>query len=171
MAGSRRPGLEPPQAPTASPEPNSVQPPDSLLPTSSYLPAALDVHYADCFDVFTEGTYARADVESALLTWGLSQSEIDGFGWQDGAYRVFRCADPPVGRAGHLEVIIHRFRDNLAAQHAEPYFAGRYDLEANEMRACDTAGSLVICVMGRSLTGSPLSDVQFVLQQVVGAAH
>ena len=29
---------------------------------------------------------------------------------------------------------------------------------------------LVVCVLGRSVTGSPLSDVDFVLQQILGSA-
>jgi hypothetical protein len=100
----------------------------------------------------------------------LTQSEIEEFGWQDAAYRGFTCDDPPPGRATQIDVVIHQFQDAPSAQQARPYFAGTYELRANEMRSCDTVGRLVICVTGRSLTGSPLSDVQFVLQQVVGSA-
>ena len=142
---------------------------EASLPASSYLPASPAVRHRECFEVLTEGTYSYSDVVSALLTWGLTQSEIDGFGWQDGAYRVFTCDEPPVGRATQIDVVIHQFLDAQSAQQAVQYFSGTYGLGTNEIRSCDTAGHQVICVTGRSLTGSPLSDVHFVLQDVLSA--
>jgi hypothetical protein len=139
-------------------------------PASTYLPASPAVNYAECFSILSEGPYAFSDVASALQAWGLTQSEIDALGWQDGAYRGFTCADPPDGRATQIDVVIHRFSNAQSAQHAAPYFAGTYGMGTNESRSCDTARSLVICVTARSLTGSPLSDVQLLLQQVVAAA-
>ncbi len=52
---------------------------------ASYLPAIPAVHYRECFDVLDEGTYSYSDVAAALLPTGLSQSQLDGLGWQDGA--------------------------------------------------------------------------------------
>ena len=136
-------------------------------PATSFLPDFPAVNYADCFSVFDRGMYAYGDVAEVLAGAGLSQFEVDRLGWQDGAYVVFRCADPPFGRASQLEVVIHQFSD---AQRALPYFNGTYPLGRNEARACDSAGSLVVCVFGRSRTGSPLSDVHFVLNQVLANA-
>jgi hypothetical protein len=101
---------------------------------------------------------------------GLSRSQVDGLGWLDGAFVVFRCAEPPHGRASQLDVVIHQFRDPQAAQRALPYFDSTYVPGVNEVRDCETAGAVLVCVTGRSLTGSPLSDTQFVLQQVVASA-
>ena len=58
----------------------------------------------------------------------------------------------------------------IAAQQARPYVADFYTPGDRESRSCDTAGALVICVTGRSNSGSPLSDVAFVLQDVTAAA-
>jgi S1-C subfamily serine protease len=140
-------------------------------PASTYLPTSPAVSYAECFSILSEGPYSYSEVASALQTWGLTQAEIDTLGWQDGAYRGFTCDDPPEGGATQMDVVIHRFRDAQAAQRAAPYFAGTYGMGTNEARNCDTAGSLVLCVTARSLTGSPLSDVQLLLQQIVAAAR
>jgi hypothetical protein len=101
---------------------------------------------------------------------GLSRTQVDALGWQDGAYVVFSCANPPVGRANQIDVVVHQFLNALAAQQALPSFDSTYVPGVNETRDCDNTGALVICVTGRSLTGSPLSDVLFVLQQVVADA-
>jgi predicted metalloprotease len=137
-----------------------------LLSASSYLPTVPAVHHRDCFEVLTEGTYIYGDVADALEPTGLSPSQFDDLGWRDGAYRVFTCDEPPNGRATQIDVVIHQFQDDPSARQALPYFSDTYAPGANEMRSCDTAGLLVVCVTGRSLTGSPLSDVQFVLVQV-----
>jgi hypothetical protein len=137
------------------------------MPASSYLPTLPAVRHRDCFKVLTEGRYVYGEVADALEPTGLSQSQFDELGWKDGAYIVFTCDEPPVGRAAQLDVVIHQFQDAQSAQQALPYFSDTYAPGANEMRSCDTASLLVICVTGRSLTGSPLSDVQFVLDQVI----
>jgi hypothetical protein len=147
----------------------SVQSPS--LPASSYLPAFPAVRHRDCFEVLTEGTYAYDGVEDALSQTGLTASEFNELGWQDGAYIVFTCEEPPVGRAAQIDVGIHQFQDSASAEQALPYFSGMYELGENESRSCDTALTLVICVSGRSVSGSPLSDVQFVLNQVVDGAR
>lgn len=134
-----------------------------------YLPNRPDVRHSDCFAVFTDGTYAYADVAAALQPAGLSPSQFDALGWQDGAYRVFRCSDPPFGRAAQLDVVIHQFNSPGSASLALPYFADTYAPGQNQSRSCDAAGPLVVCVTGISYSGSPLSDVAFVLQQVTAA--
>lgn len=135
---------------------------------SAYLPDFPAVNYAECFRVLDRGTYAYGDVVDQFARRGLSEPQIDGLGWQDGAYVVFTCAEPPFGRASQLDVVIHQFSD---AQQALAYFGDTPDpLSRNEARACDSAGSLVVCVFGRSRTDSPLSDVHFVLNQVLANA-
>jgi hypothetical protein len=141
------------------------------LPASSYLPAFPAVRHRDCFKILTEGTYTYGEVADALEPTGLSQSQFDVLGWRDGAYIVFACEEPPVGRAARIDVGIHQFQDVGSAEQALPYYSSMYESEDNEIRSCNSAGALVICVSGRSLSGSPLSDVQFVLQQVVDGAR
>jgi predicted metalloprotease len=141
------------------------------LPASAYLPTAPAVRHRDCFEVLTQGTYAYGDVEDALSQAGLTAAEFNELGWQDGAYIVFSCEDPPIGRAAQIDVGIHQFQDSTSAEQALPYYLGMYELGENESRSCDTALILVICVSGRSISGSPLSDVHFVLNQVVDGAR
>jgi hypothetical protein len=141
----------------------------STAPAYAYLPSSPAVNYATCFSVIDDGTYANSDIRFALGKTGMSAPDIDALGWQDGAYRVFTCAAPPPGRATQLDVVIHRFRDATAAQQVLPFMRGSYVPAASEVRHC-AAASLVVCVLGRSLTGSPLSDVDFVLQQILGSA-
>jgi predicted metalloprotease len=150
----------------AAPQSETVE--TNFVPSSAYLPSAPDVNYAECFSPLTDGAYSYNDVVAALLPTGLTQSQFDGLGWRDGAYRVFTCPDPPAGRATQIDVVIHQFQDAPSAQMALPYFSSTYEAGENESRSCDDAGPLVVCVTGRSLSGSPLSDVHFVLQQVVG---
>ena len=141
------------------------------LPASAYLPGIPLVRHRECFEVFSEGVYSYGDVVDALLPTGLSQSQFDGLGWRDGVYRVFTCDEPPVGRASQIDVVIHQFQDAQSAQQALPFARGMYVPGENEEWACETAGQLVVCVVGRSLSGSPLSDVHFVLNQVVDSAR
>jgi predicted metalloprotease len=141
-----------------------------VLASSAYLPAAPDVTHAACFTILGRGTYAFSDVDAAFQQAGMTTTDVAELGWRDGAYVVFRCTNPPDGRAAQIEVVIHQFRDSLAAQQALPYADRTYQPKENEIRDCDAAGPLVICVTGRSPTGSPLSDVAFVLQQVLAAA-
>ena len=68
---------------------------------------------------------------------GLSQSQIDALGWQDGAYVVFACADPPPGRANQIDVVVHQFRDAQAAHQALPSFDSTYVPGVNEVRDCE----------------------------------
>jgi hypothetical protein len=153
-----------------SPSGAAGQPPTSSASAYSDLPSSPAVSYATCFSVIDDGTYAYSDLRSALSKTGMSESDIDALGWQDGAYRVFSCPAPPPGRATQLDVVIHRFRDATAAQQVVPFMRGSYVPAASEVRHCDAAASPVVCVLGRSLTGSPLSDVDFVLQQILGSA-
>ena len=141
------------------------------LPASEYLPAAPAVRHRDCFEVLTQGAYAYGDVENALAQAGLTASGFDELGWQDGAYIVFTCKEPPAGRAAQVDVVIHRFEDAQSAEQALPFARGMYVPGENEEWSCDTARQLVVCVVGRSVSGSPLSDVHFVLNQVVDGAR
>jgi hypothetical protein len=146
----------------------TMSPPSQVFPASAYLPSSLEVSYADCFQILDRGNYSYNDVVQVLEQVGLTSVEADGLGWKDGAYIVFSCTHPPHGRASQIDVVIHQFYD---APMALSYFDRMRVLGENESRACDTARSLVICVYGRSDDGSPLSDVHFVLNQVVEAAR
>jgi predicted metalloprotease len=144
---------------------------DAARPASAYLPAIPGVRHRDCFDIQTEGSYAYSEVAEALQATGLSQSQFTDLGWRDGAYVVFVCDEPPAGRAAQIDIGIHQLQDEASARQALPYFSIMFEVEDNHHRDCDVARNLVVCVSARSLTGSPLSDVAFVLQQVVGAAR
>ncbi|MBA2598249.1 MAG: neutral zinc metallopeptidase [Chloroflexia bacterium] len=135
-------------------------------PASAYLPTVPAVRHRECFEVLTEGTYDYSDVVDAIEPTGLGPAQFDELGWRDGAYIVFTCAEPPVGRATQIDVGIHQFQDVPSAQQALPHYSSMYRPGENETRSCNAAGTLVVCVSGRSLSGSPLSDVQFVLNQV-----
>lgn len=148
----------------SQPEP-APSPRETARPSTAYLPAVPGVSYGECFRVIALGIYAYQDIVSAFSS-SRSLSEIDQLGWQDGAYVVFSCPSPPTGRASQLEVIIHRFGDARAAVQAMPVLDA-YVPGDNEVQECDTTGSLVVCVTGRSLAGQPLSDVQLVQEQVL----
>jgi S1-C subfamily serine protease len=145
--------------------------PDTGVPASVYLPAYPDVSHADCFRTESQGTFTYGDVASALEGTGMSASEFDGTGWQDGAYVVFLCDEPPAGRASQIDVVVHRFGHPQAAWFALPYVADTYVPGENEWRSCDAPGALVVCVTGIAHSGSPLSDVEFVMQQVLAGAQ
>ena len=128
--------------PVSSP-PEAVPPRSApAVPASVYLPAAPAVTYAECFRVMDQGTYSYADVVDALEQSGLSQAQIDALGWQDGAYVVFTCPDPPYGRATHIEVVIHQFQDPASAEQALPYLDSTYVPGSQEMRSCEAGGPL-----------------------------
>jgi hypothetical protein len=137
------------------------------LPATAFLPDVPALNYGACFRVIDRGDYAYGDVAAYLQQQGLSRAEVDQLGWSDGAYVVFRCNEAPAGHATQLEVVIHQFRDPARAL-AE--FGPMSSLGDQESRACDSASSLVVCVYGRSATGSPLTDVYFLLNQVVSSA-
>lgn len=137
---------------------------------SAHLPTTPAVTHAECFRVLDRGSYSYSEVRDALATTGMTASQLVGLGWVDGAYVVFTCATPPTGRANQIDVVIHQFRDPSAAREALPFFSMTYLPGDHENRACDAAGTLVVCVTGRAPSGSPLSDVAFVLQQVLSRA-
>lgn len=139
-----------------------------VSPASAYLPGSPALNYAACFQVVDRGEYAYGDVVEVLQQLGLSRAQTDQLGWTDGAYVVFQCDGAPAGRATQLDVVIHQFRD---APLARDYFNQFHVFGDRESRACDSASSLVVCVYGRSATGSPLTDVYFLLNQVVSSAR
>jgi hypothetical protein len=154
-------------APPATDAPPSVP----SLSSEAYLPSSPSLNYAACFRTHASGTYTRSDLASAFGRTRFGEGAVDTYGWQDGAYVVFRCDDPPFGHARQIEVLIHQFRDASSAQQIEGAVKAFHVPGDHESRACDTAGTLVICVSGYAETGSPLSDVYFVLNQVVTATR
>jgi hypothetical protein len=160
------------QGSTSSSSATTTVPASDLSVTSSaFLPTYPNVNYAECFRAQSNGTYSHTEVADAFATTAVGASAVDSFGWQDGAFVVFRCDEPPFGHARQLDVVIHQFRDSSAARQVLPYVNAFYKAGDGESRACDTAGQLVICVTGWSDSGSPLSDVHFVLNQVVAGAR
>lgn len=155
----RQPQLAPPTRP--------IQ--EIYLPASAFLPPVPAVRHSECFDIVDEGAYVSADVAATPRAAGVSQSQFDELGWQDGAYMVFTCLDPPAGRAAQIDIGVHQFQDEASAQQALPVFSAMFALNGTQHRDCGAAANLVVCVNARSLTGSPLSDVAFVLQQVTAA--
>lgn len=140
------------------------------VPAAAYLPDSPAVNHVECFSTYDRGEYAYQDILDALSPQKLNRAQSDSLGWTDGAYAVFICDQTPFGRASYLDVTIHQFRDDSAARQALPYVSDIYVPGDNESRACDVAGRLVICATGQSLTGSPLSDVHFLLNQVMSGA-
>lgn len=140
----------------------------SPLPASDYLPRALPVSYASCFQVQGQGEYPYADVVSFLAQAGASPAEINALDWQDGAYRDFRCAHPPEGGAAFLEVVLHRFATAEAASIAVSYWQSGYvPTQSNEVYVCDSAGVFVVCADGNGPSGPPREEVRELLSQVL----
>lgn len=145
----------------------------SSIPSQSsetYLPNSPNLNNAACFRTHSRGSISYGDVREAFARTNAGAGAAETYGWQDGAWVVFICDDPPFGRARQLDVSIHQFRDASAAQQASSAVKAFQMPGDHESRACDTVGSLVICVSGYADTGSPLSDVYFVLNQVVASA-
>jgi predicted metalloprotease len=140
-------------------------------PSEAYLPNSPSLNYAACFRTHSSGTISYGDVREAFARTSAGAEAADTYGWQDGAWVVFICDDAPYGHARQLDVIIHQFLDGSAAQQVASTVKAFQIPGDHESRACDTADALVICVTGYADTGSPLSDVYFVLNQVVSGAR
>jgi len=156
--------------PSGVPPVAEIPPPDPAISSANYLPDAPSVNYATCFRTQSRGSYSAREVDEAFAATGIGESATASYGWRDGAFIVFLCEDPPFGHARQLDVVIHQFRDDTAADHVLPYVDGFFAAGDHASRACNTAGAMVICVTGYADTGSPLSDVHFVLNQVVASA-
>jgi hypothetical protein len=61
------------------------------------------------------------------------------------------------------------FPEAQLARQARSFFERAYAPSGHERRSCDAANAVVMCALGRSLSGSPLSDVHGVLDQVAAA--
>lgn len=154
----------------SGPEPNLPQSPP-MRPSSSYLPSFPDVPHADCFRTEGSGPNRYPDVVTAFTRTGAGPDAIETYGWQDGAWIVFKCGDPPPGRAKQIDISIHQFRDATAARQVVSIVEDFQTPGAHESRDCSVAGTLVICVTVYADSGMPAADVRFVLNQVVAAAR
>ena len=135
-----------------------------------YLPSALPLAHGSCFGVFDEGTYVYSDVAAWFEQAGESTTQFEAWGWQSGAYRVFRCEAPPPGGASQIDVGEPSVFDSaFAAQEAAAYSASGYVTDANEARLCDSGGSVLVCVTGRAPAGPP-TTTRYLPQQVLVAA-
>ncbi|MEZ4564780.1 MAG: hypothetical protein R2853_18775 [Thermomicrobiales bacterium] len=150
---------------TSGPVPNVPQSPPNR-PSSSYLPSAPEVPHADCFRTQGSGPNRYQDVAAAFARAGAGPDAIETYGWQDGAWIVFTCGDPPPGRAHQIDVSIHQFRDAPSARQAASVVENFQTPGAHESRDCGVTGPLVICVTGYARSGMPAADVRFVLNQV-----
>lgn len=153
--------------------PSVPDPPSSApsLPSETYLPSVPEVPHAACFRTEGRGPNRYQDVVAAFVRTGAGPDAIETYGWQDGAWIVFKCADPPPGRAKQIDISIHQFRDVTAAQQVASIVEDFQIPGAHESRDCSVAGTLVICVTGYADSGTPAADVRFVLNQVVASAR
>ena len=157
---------------TSGNPPPSEQP--THVPTTSsadYLPSVPNVPHADCFRTQNSGPNRYQDVVAAFARTGAGPEAIEVYGWQDGAWIVFTCGDPPPGRAKQIDVSIHQFRDATAARQVASTVESFQNPGAHESRDCSVARALVICVTGYADSGTPAADVRFVLNQVVASAR
>jgi hypothetical protein len=152
---------------TTSPPPPEL---DTSRSAEDYLPHHFPVAYATCFRLLERGTYPQDEVASWFVQAGATPSQFDVWGWQDGAYLVMRCDEPPPGVASQFDVVVHVFRDEPSAQATVPYAYAGYVPGADEARLCDSARFVLTCVTGRSPSGPPVSDVRSLLQVVLDAA-
>ena len=96
--------------------------PVTLMQPAAALPRTLPLDDAACFGVAAEGELNGEQIAIRLAAGAGALPAIEALGWQGGAFRQFAC-DPPPGRAGWVDVSVHRFRDAAAAADAVAAFA------------------------------------------------
>ena len=99
-----------------------ASPPIVMMQPAGALPETLPLDDAACFGVAAEGELDNEQIATLLAAGAGALPAIAALGWQDGVYRQFAC-DPPPGRAGWVDVSVHRFRDAAAAADAVAAFA------------------------------------------------
>lgn len=142
-----------------------------LRASSALLPSAPNLPHAACFSTQNSGPNRYQDVVAAFVRTGVGPDATETYGWQDGAWIVFTCGDPPPGRAKQIDISIHQFRDATAARQVASIVEDFQIPGVHESRDCGVAGQFVICVTGYSDSGTPAADVRFVLNQVLTGAR
>lgn len=141
------------------------------VPSSVYLPSVPDVPHGGCFRTHSAGAIRSEDVAAAFSRTNAGAGVAETYGWQDGAWVVFTCSDPPPGRAKQLDVSIHQFRDPTAARQVASAVEDFQIPGANEACDCSVAGQFVVCVTAYADRGTPAADIRFVLNQVAAAVR
>ncbi|MBA2598199.1 MAG: hypothetical protein H0V00_16375, partial [Chloroflexia bacterium] len=150
----------------------------------------LPLDNAACFRVAGEGALDMETVAERLATGPDLAAALEELGWAGGAFRQFTC-DPPAGRAGWIDLSVHRFRDPAAAAEAVSMFADTrargMDLQpvkviplgANDAALAGPAvngaeytryvssGPLLFAITGVAPVGDPRSDVEQIAAALV----
>ncbi|MFT4038272.1 MAG: neutral zinc metallopeptidase [Thermomicrobiales bacterium] len=140
-------------------------------PSLTLLPSSPDVPHAACFRSQGSGPNREQDVVAAFNRTGIGSDAMTTYGWQDGAWIVFKCGNPPPGRADQIDVSIHQFRDASAAREIASVVEDFQRAGAHESRDCGVADAYVICVTAYAESGMPAADMRFVLNQVLASAR
>ena len=149
--------------------------------------------HAACFRVEDAGTYTVADLRNLLGGTDDAAAQLNAWGWEAGAYRIFACDDPPGDEVGWVEITAHRFRNAIAAQQAVDAFAavraegmglipgppppmGDYGVSlagptatGSEVTVYVSQGPVLVRVTGVAADGIPFMNVLAVAQAVVAA--
>ncbi len=150
----------------------------------------LPLDNAACFRVAGEGELDPTVVAQRLATGPDGAGALDELGWSGGVYRQFACDAEP-GRAGWIDLSVHRFPDAAAAAEAVTMFAETRAAGTNLHPAPPTAlgdgdaalagpavngteytryvsrGPLLFAVTGVAPDGDPRADVEAVAAALV----
>ena len=182
-----------PPPPTRTPTPTPTPAPD---PTAMhFLPTALPLDDASCFRVDNDGLWSIDDVVGHFGDSAAARQKLRAWGWYSGGFRSFICDNPPKNQAGWIEINVHVFANETAAQEAVDYFAstrangigltssaappiGDRNValfgsvrSGNEFTLYASSGPLLARVTGISQTGFPSSTVLAVMQALVTDAR
>ncbi|MBA3416397.1 MAG: neutral zinc metallopeptidase [Chloroflexia bacterium] len=190
--GAQAPNLPlPPDLPPGPEAANALVLPQ---PVAAYLPGALPMAHAACFRIEDGGALGFDELVGRLAPAPDAAARLTEWGWQESAFLVFACDDPPPGGAGYVDVGLHLFADGPAAQSALPYFAaaraGGTTLltedgppigdasvllsgpvsNGTEATLYATVGPMLVRASAISPSGEPRADVAAVARQVVTVA-
>jgi hypothetical protein len=118
------------------------------------LPATLPLDDADCFSVAGEGALDVPAVVERLAGLADGAIALEKLGWQGGVYRQFTC-NPPPGRAGWVEISLHRFGDaGLAADAVTLFAAARERGTKLQPAAVSELGERTAALTGPGVNGT-----------------
>jgi predicted metalloprotease len=159
---------------------------------AAYLPQGLALPHAACFTVASEGPITWEEMLQRFSDMPNAATDLGELSWMAAETRQFGCDGTPPGRAGWIDVAIHRFGTPAFAQGAVPYYVAAriantpfIELPApnwgeasgavsgpagngNEVTWYATQGSLLVRVTGVAAEGDPTADVEAVTRQVLG---
>ncbi len=152
----------------------------------------LPLDNAECFRIAGEGELDPPAVAERLATGSTVSATLADLGWEGGTFRQFTC-DPPPGRAGWIDMSVHRFLDPAAAVEAVSMFAASrargMDLQPVKVNALGdndaalagpavngteytryvSSGPLLFAVTGVAPVGDPRSDVEQIAAALVAS--